>query len=393
MTYEKPSSLAFSIKESVWLNRGNEIEELLSLALEPDISIREVDDQVYIRGSLQLQGEYRPKEERDYTRDSSSEVSFRSVEEVSMTDDGVQLIRHSFPLDVTIPRDRIENLEDLYVTVDTFDYELPDNGCIELEASVSVSGIKSERNEPYEEFEDSSSSSEEEEYSYVPPNSYENIEHKDFSRNAEFEEKSEDRSFHFESVRKAPEIEDEEVDDFSMKKEEEFETYERNDHELEANTVEEVVEVNEEDEPEIVDEPSIEEEVLEEPMVRAEETPEVVEPPKEPTIRFSSNKANSSVETSAESNQGEDNNEERPEVGEKKEENALYLTKMLTKGEEEFSKLRMCIVQEGESLETIADRYDLELSQIIRMNRLNDERVGEGQILYIPVKKTPTSKS
>jgi len=70
-------------------------------------------------------------------------------------------------------------------------------------------------------------------------------------------------------------------------------------------------------------------------------------------------------------------------------ENALYLTKMLSDKEgEAYSKLRMCIVQEGESLDVIAKRYSIEVSQLKRMNRLKDETVSDGQILYIPVRQS-----
>ncbi|MCT8137503.1 LysM peptidoglycan-binding domain-containing protein [Anaerobacillus sp. CMMVII] len=76
------------------------------------------------------------------------------------------------------------------------------------------------------------------------------------------------------------------------------------------------------------------------------------------------------------------------EVKKHREENALYLTKMLTKGEEEqFKKLKLCIIRENETLETIASRYEINQSTLIRVNRLNDANVSEGQILYIPVTK------
>nr|WP_272873296.1 LysM peptidoglycan-binding domain-containing protein [Alteribacter salitolerans] len=52
----------------------------------------------------------------------------------------------------------------------------------------------------------------------------------------------------------------------------------------------------------------------------------------------------------------------------------------------------MCIVQSGESLETISARYNIPVSQLMRQNRLNEERVEEGQILYIPSRiSSPTS--
>ncbi|MCD8509343.1 MAG: stage VI sporulation protein D [Bacillus sp. (in: Bacteria)] len=405
MTYEQPSSLSFSIKESVWLNEGNEIEELLSLALEPDISIREADDQVYIRGSLLLFGEYRPAEDGRGKSDSYSDhVPFRSVEEVQMSDDGIGMIRHSFPLDVTIPRERINRLEDLYVTVDAFDYELPGRGCIELEANVSVSGIQNERSaEPTAVYQND----EEDTAFYTPP-----------SESHKEEGEREERSFHFEAVREVTAADEEKEDtihdsvyegmghtqdqqaehttafehrhNFNEQNYDEHNQYEEEaNHRQEANT-----QYNEYDaEPDY--EPEAEYEPEREPDYGATEfnpEPEWQHEPEmvrgEPTVTFSSQETPEEDEATFDENEGRD---EETKTSSGKDENALYLTKMLTKGEEEYSRLRMCIVQDGESLESIAERYNIPVSNLIRMNRLNEERVAEGQILYIPVNQTPNS--
>ncbi|GGD54537.1 LysM peptidoglycan-binding domain-containing protein [Paenibacillus nasutitermitis] len=49
-----------------------------------------------------------------------------------------------------------------------------------------------------------------------------------------------------------------------------------------------------------------------------------------------------------------------------------------------FRKLRMCIVQREETLETIAGRYQMQPREIALYNRLNDQSISEGQVLYIP---------
>ncbi|MCL6458222.1 MAG: LysM peptidoglycan-binding domain-containing protein [Gorillibacterium sp.] len=49
-----------------------------------------------------------------------------------------------------------------------------------------------------------------------------------------------------------------------------------------------------------------------------------------------------------------------------------------------FKQLRICIVQKEETLESIADRYNMSARQIVLYNRLGGVQVGEGQILYIP---------
>ncbi len=57
----------------------------------------------------------------------------------------------------------------------------------------------------------------------------------------------------------------------------------------------------------------------------------------------------------------------------------------LSKAEDnEFRKIRMCIVQKEETLEQIAVRYSLNPRDILNHNRLHESAVEEGQLLYIP---------
>ncbi|MBB5174413.1 spore germination protein YaaH [Texcoconibacillus texcoconensis] len=70
-------------------------------------------------------------------------------------------------------------------------------------------------------------------------------------------------------------------------------------------------------------------------------------------------------------------------------ETASYLSKIFSSiHEETYTKLRMCIVQEGESLDTIAERYDVSVNEIMRVNRIKEERLEAGQILYVPRRKS-----
>lgn len=49
-----------------------------------------------------------------------------------------------------------------------------------------------------------------------------------------------------------------------------------------------------------------------------------------------------------------------------------------------FRRVRLCIVQREETLETIADRYQLSPRELLLYNRLSEQTIEEGQILYIP---------
>ena len=98
-------NLRFSVEESVWFQKGQEVSELISISLDPDIVIQEHDQYVSIRGALQLTGEYRidennaEEEERDY-------ASVRLVNEVITREDGISELNHRFPVDISIPQDR-----------------------------------------------------------------------------------------------------------------------------------------------------------------------------------------------------------------------------------------------------------------------------------------------
>ncbi|AIQ14095.1 LysM peptidoglycan-binding domain-containing protein [Paenibacillus durus] len=55
-----------------------------------------------------------------------------------------------------------------------------------------------------------------------------------------------------------------------------------------------------------------------------------------------------------------------------------------TDGEEAFRKVRLCIVQREETLDTIAEKYQLSARELVLYNRLSGQTVEEGQVLYIP---------
>ncbi|MGG1266169.1 LysM peptidoglycan-binding domain-containing protein [Brevibacillus laterosporus] len=60
------------------------------------------------------------------------------------------------------------------------------------------------------------------------------------------------------------------------------------------------------------------------------------------------------------------------------------LTSFVQDRTEKFSKLKMCIIQKNDTLDSIAQRYDLSVTKIKEANRMSTDRVEEGQILYIP---------
>jgi stage VI sporulation protein D len=51
---------------------------------------------------------------------------------------------------------------------------------------------------------------------------------------------------------------------------------------------------------------------------------------------------------------------------------------------QEFRKLKMCIVQKEDTLETIAKRYQLNPRELQLLNRLGDQEISVGQVIYLP---------
>ncbi|MBU8905064.1 stage VI sporulation protein D [Desertibacillus haloalkaliphilus] len=497
MPQDHPSKLSFSIEESVWLNKGQEISEIVSMSLEPEIAIEERSDHIVIRGGLQLFGEYRPENDNENPNTESEslqeQVSFRSIEDVTDTADDLGEITHYFPIDVTIPLNRISNLDDIYVQIESFDYDLPERSCIQLTADVTISGMDASdqssqvpeeavRAEQHDEVEASEpqlfnqTSQLSEEQLTPQPHPFETFQFE--ARKTPEEDTTEstidpgdiqEQGKNIEREPNKPITQPDGADttntDYHAKEaieepiKESKETTRPDASETENTAEQEPEEIAIEASAEDVEEvraQTVNEEQLEgekrdedegeqvseeaEPVADEGRTKINIHAAKEPELdkveaaetQFSDTGRDDEPVESVESSEEEEKertkinlaplkqiSEQKPEVetqaveepGEAvaedgirdeedieaedgtqksysshKEENALYLTKMLTKGmEEQFSKVRMCIIQEGESLDTIAERYEVSTSQLIRANRLDEERVEEGQILYIPV--------
>ncbi|RXY98273.1 LysM peptidoglycan-binding domain-containing protein [Fictibacillus sp. S7] len=467
-----PSKLRFSIEESVWLKKGQEVAEVLSMAMEPEIQVTEENGQVCVKGALKLHGEYRPcvlDEGGSLNLETGSlreQVSYRSLTQLKMNDEGIAELDHRFPVDITIPSSRVPRLEEVFVLVDAFDYELPNPTCLELTASVSISGIldsnEGEREEeeyseqPLEEaFESFTSNNEEEAFESFTSNdqeeAFESFTSNDqeeafesFTSNDEeeaveafeipvFEARYENQQPEAQEEEKPRDGEEEIFAPFSFESKKHF-VMPVPDQAEEDDFSEPAIYYNRqndeysplEEEPALNTEEEQGEEEEEETAFPALKsisyyTPSYI-PPVPPVPAFQQEEIDPVEDSFAETDShdhaqmeehrpdtyspfayaqtedvvtgeaAEQVYEEEPEPEEvehttpsRKEENALYLTKMLSGNEEKFSKVKMYIIQRGESLDSICERYDVSIHSLLRVNRINQEEVNEGQIIYIPV--------
>lgn len=322
MAADQQTSLRFSLKESVWFQKGQEVNELLSISLDPDVVIEEREYEIVVCGQLDLTGEYIAKEEIEVF--SLRELSpVRTVDYVETREDGINELVHSFPLEISIPRGRVKQVEDLYVDIEEFDYELLDNGCLQLLADISIHGLCNEEREEEEIYEE-----EEEE-----------IQEEEEEEGEEIREEEEEA------------VETDEWEDYAF---EPFQLEARQEPELDLEEGQEVEEEEEKQE---------------------EVAPQLFFGRKEPKVK-----------------QEAANEEAQEEISySQRDENALYLTKLFAKQpEDEFTKLRLYFVQEGDTIESVAERYDTSVQHLHRVNQTDDIYLTAGQILYIPVPKVKT---
>ncbi|MCY8004919.1 LysM peptidoglycan-binding domain-containing protein [Bacillus haynesii] len=445
--------LQFSVEESICFQKGQEVSELLSISLDPDITVQEVNDYVSIRGSLELTGEYNIDQTREY---AELPATSRFVEDVKLKGDGSAELTHCFPVDITIPKDKVNHLNDVFVFIDAFDYQLTDARMLTIQADLAIEGLLNVSGEAGKEEPRTMPAAvqpeEELEPAFRPPsNDEEQDEEKEFliQLDRAYEEQNEEQPYE--------EAEEHDTDEEAVPIYQSFlgdgteetkpfftaslSAAERTKRETESQK-EAALEQPEEEEYELTREEvkeeeyelkreELKEEGYELKREEAEEEPEPLqrtyqphEEPKEtpfygvpPLLKEEQNdrepeafevevthekeaideeeEAGHTIEIPEysfhEQTEPEEERDEMPaadeqEVSAKENDNALYLTKLFTKqGEEEFTRMRMCIVQQNDTIDLLCERYDINVQQLIRMNSLSlDEELKEGQILYIP---------
>ncbi len=419
MSSDQQSCLRFSVEESIWFQKGQEVSELISIALDPDIQIYEQDQYVSIRGALLLTGEYHVNAEADDEEEYQPQA--RVVQEVEQREDGVCVLNHRFPVDITIPLNRIQSLDDIYVAIESFDYSVPTRGCLQLDAELSISGIYGHQQSApaWEEEQDSP----EESFEYeVEPN-----------RDHEEAYASQNQAPQYEQEAPAPS----QPQAAEAEEEEEVLEYEpmyrsaNSDNEYEEDTYQYYTEDDEDEEEEILNQEEVDRNMQYNYDDDGEYAPFEVEARKAPAVEEEApyNPADYIYQNNAEdayaplhslhAGNHHQNEEEASNVvsffdkrkgqqavadpqqydhedysDEPRDENDLSLTKIFAdEGGEDFTKLKICIVQQGESMDHIAERYDVSIQQLIRVNRLStDDHINEGQLLYIPVKASSKSQ-
>ncbi|WP_246017898.1 stage VI sporulation protein D [Mesobacillus subterraneus] len=370
--------MRFSLEESVWFQRGQEVAELVSISLDPNITIQENEQYVSIRGSLELTGEYTCHEQQQENQEEQI-PALKFVHSVMERDQGVYEFLHRFPVDITIPKNRIESVYDIDITVEGFDYVFPEADRLKLNADLAITGLYGEQQHEAEQEADSEEAEEleisyrEEATAEVDANSDDagEAEQPDFpeapaysfvQQNETLNEQEEQDSyveelyapFRAEAKKTAAAEEQAEPVLQEQRENQAVPEYALSDFRSEQMPAQEV-EVEEEVELEVVEE-----------QPQAENIPADVEEAEEessssPQALFKKKKPNMK--------QG------------------ISIAEFLARKDEEaeVAKIRVCIVQAGDTIQSISERYDVPVQQLLRVNHLSiDHQVQEGQVLYVP---------
>jgi stage VI sporulation protein D len=357
LSEENQTSLRFALSEVICFQKGQEVADLLSIELHPQVGVQEYSDYIQVKGALELYGEYyaRPMEEGVSLRETEQT---RTAQEVYEREDGIYVLTHLFPIDVSIPRNRIQEIDDIYVQIESFDYDLIEDGGLNIVADLSIVGLIEHAVEeavtpsfiPFEEmeftrFEEKSTNSEEMDM----PLTFTRMEEGSTGVGEKKETEVDSTSNHyFEPFQ------------FEMRK---MPTAEELEEQMEQEKVGETEDIEKLLQPQV--------EYFSRQEASYEHTlDEIVEEMEEVKVEGAIGQE-----------------EEERDINLSRPENALYLTKLFQRGGgNEFKKMRMYFVQNGDTIESIADKYEIQVQQITRKNRLDDDFLYEGQLLYIPAR-------
>lgn len=370
---------SFDLNESLLFEKGQEVAEIRSISLEPNISIQSFNEYISIRGVMELQGEYEKKLSSDDREDSlasllDSDEAYRYIEQISDIDETVSEFHHRFPVEISVPSYRIDSLDDVTVEITFFDYELPDERKLNLMSTIEIQGINEDGDmlEPEKETE-----SERESARYEAEDDQAKVVEPLEQDMGDDEESIDiDDTFEFE-IKKMDESDVDRDEDVLLEQESP-----KDDSQEQGNLL------TEEDQPSAEENKSEAEsdrwgwkkkqsQTLAE-FFEESNSDEGAEKDDGPALEHVSENLSVSPDDISLSRDDEADSEDKTDL--------RYLTGMFREDEESYTQMRLCIVQEDDTLESIAERYGTTSMHLASQNKLTEDSVSEGQLLHIPYK-------
>ncbi|WP_101844477.1 LysM peptidoglycan-binding domain-containing protein [Halobacillus sp. Marseille-P3879] len=299
---------SFYLDESLWFKEGQGVSELIGISLEPNISITDLGSEVRLHGTVELYGEYVADDTVEPYRNAETPPVGRVLDVDDAEEEGVSEFTHSFPVEITVSKERVLSMDEVVIDIEGFDYELPEPNNLTLHAQLNMNGILQEKNKEPEQRDN--------EVITIGPVHYKDEVQQETETPGEMREE-----------------ETEELDESSRKQHtQSFSEFFQ--PQLEENHNAEEVEQNQEQDAEFYEDIDVTE-------GGQEDSP--------------------------------------PSVNGFKQ----IFQHLFPNRDETYSQMKMYIVQEDETIEMIAERYEVPVKQLEKVNQVEDE-VAPGQIVYIP---------
>lgn len=464
MAHQNSTSLTFDLNESVWLDHHAQSAEITSLSLEPVVEIVEDRGFVTIKGYLELLGRFETEDEGEDTLDLEASSLAEQLQyepfrveqkEIYQREHKGKIEKH-FPVDITLPAEKVKDLREVYFNINQFDYSIKDQHRLNIEASIEILGVTIEeqkdvilarqgdevRAEPFS-FPDF-------EVTAVREDSEKEEEILDVQRQAGGTEEAtrndlslqEDTQQDIRQAQKQEQGQDQRQEEDQRQEQDQMEGLDQKldqDRELEQKLNQGQQSIEErstewQEKPPVFqqdqEEEAQEREQDQEPtysegpqqefahslrtedvktfdylgnLTRKSEEEAIDAEEKISQVSFSTEVLGQvddehrlaeelqEIKTSFHSAPSDDIPVERSDdvavkVGQAESVSSFLSQLMSGKGDEEneVTRLKMCIIQKDESLEEIAGRYELRVTEIMRYNRLETQEIRAGQILYIP---------
>lgn len=135
---EYQKKLNFTLKELVPFRADQLVSEIKSASLEPNVICHEHGQYVILRGKLVFCGEYYPQNyeiQEDFFAEQNVADVFRNNE------NGYCTFNYAFPVDITIPQDRILSTDEISIGIDHFDCAVEEDGFVSVSAELFVDGV------------------------------------------------------------------------------------------------------------------------------------------------------------------------------------------------------------------------------------------------------------
>ncbi|WP_044640588.1 LysM peptidoglycan-binding domain-containing protein [Risungbinella massiliensis] len=359
--------LRFNISEKVRLQPQQVgIRTLLELDLYPDVEIQDEGQHLKIQGYLRLHGQYLG-DQLEYTESMEDATTLQSEE-----------IAYVIPVEITLPADKAA-IDYIEAEIESFDYQIQSEFELQIDAILTIDGILPEETE-------------------VAPSVVEEVKTED---NPSYER------YEMDTEITKPLKQDEEVQEDLLDTEQGESLKTEQEKSLDA----------EQEKLQDTDQPSViiraEEEIpasevtpekVEEKQILPEEkvVPAVEEVPSQESVFTPQQDLKIEIEK-RESNHLESEVEQPEELEEEVHDEGVSLEEQTdtpastplpsgqwsnwlirNREDEQFTPMRMVIVQQDDTLDSLASKYEVSVNTLVSFNNLSTDRLEQGQIIKIP---------